>query len=73
MRPTGSPLGSGATQASPGPGRAVILLCHLYGAQRANASLGSLVIMVRKQPRLSSVSSTLTLQSVLCFFGMLGD
>lgn len=44
-----------------------------YSAWQANANLGSLAITMKKQPRLSSINSTLTSQLVPSVSGMLGD
>lgn len=70
------------TSSLPGPGphrrqwnQGVLSFCCVtfYSARQANANLGSLAITMKKQPRLSSINSTLTSQSVPSISGMLGD
>lgn len=70
------------TSSLPGPGphrwqwnQGVLSLCCVtfYSARQANANLGSSAITMKKQPRLSSINSSLTSQLVPSISGMLGD
>lgn len=74
MWPTGGLLESRATQTSAGNQGLLSFCCvTFYSARQANANLESLAITMKKQPRLSSINSTLTSQLVPSISGMFGD
>lgn len=67
MWPTGSPLGSRATQMSPEPGLALILLCHLLWCLAGKCQSGELGNYVEEttETELSKLHPDLTVGPVL--------